>query len=346
MEKHDNRLSVAIIGAGQIAGGFDQNKYNDEVGVYSHAGAYQKSGKFNLKTVVDIDKNKMMNYLKYWKVDCHAKSFEDICSRYHDVISVCTPDKTHHEIINALINNRCCKTIFAEKPLAEDLMKIKEIRDRAHENDIHVVVNFQRNFDKTYNELRGKFNKHPKNILTGNGYYMKGLNHIGTTMIDSLTAIFGYPKQIYAYNRIWNQEINEYTYEFIMYYDHFNITVKSIESKYHKYNYHVFEIDILFSDERIVIDNISRQIVKKEIIKYVYGGVNVLNDEHPKYQKTEYDISISKAVEYIYQITNEHTKHNINTPEHSYNNRLIVDKIIYSFEKNKKINIKEDEWIQ
>jgi len=340
------RLSAAIIGTGRIAGGYDQDKFSGESGVFSHAGAYKKSCKINLKTVYDMDVKKASSFKNYWKAESQAGSLESVCSQFHDVISVCTPDETHYNILMALIDSRCCKTIFVEKPIASTQHEIKKIIETAREASIRIVVNFQRNFDKSHHEVKNKIRKKPEKLLTVNAYYIRGLFHIGTTMIDTLTSICGYPQKVLAYNRIWNQEINEYTYEFIMFYEDFNITVKTVDSNLYKYTYHIFEIDFLFSDERIIINDNSRRIEKKSITNYAYGDVKVLNDKHSFSEKTEYEISMLKAVDYVCRITRGQIEHTVNTPEISYNNKNVTDKIVESFQKNKKIHIKESEWIQ
>ena len=49
-----NSLSVAIIGTGNIAGGYDEKKQGGDIGIYTHAGAYAAHGGFELdrKSVV------------------------------------------------------------------------------------------------------------------------------------------------------------------------------------------------------------------------------------------------------------------------------------------------------
>ena len=346
MAENQNPLSVAIIGTGRIAGGYDQDKYSTERGVYSHAGAYQRNGKFALKTVYDINRDRALEFKRYWNAEKLAVGLSEIRSQYHDIISVCTPDKTHFEIVTTLIENRCCRTIFTEKPLASDLQQIKEIIEAARAANINVVVNLQRNFDRLYETLHEAVSLNPENLLTISAYYMKGLSHSGVTMIDTLTAICGYPRKILAFDRTWNREIEEYSYDFILFYDCFNVIVKSIDSDFHLYTYHIFELDLLLSDKRITINDNSRKVDKRQLTNYAYSGVNILDDSRSVTEMTEYDIAILKGVEYIYQITCGLRTHTINTPEQSYNNRMITDKIITSYESNEKVYMNEDGWLR
>lgn len=345
MNESEKPLITAIVGTGLMAGGYDRNKFAGEEGVYSHAGAYKRNGKFHLKTVCDIDLKKASSFQRDWNADCYVGNIDDICSRFHDVISICTPDKTHFEIIKTLLESRCCRTLFVEKPLAVNLGQAREIMEKARKVRIHLVINFQRNFDNTYSELKNKLLKEPGSILAGNAYYIKGLSHVGITMIDTLASICGYPKEVLAFNRVWNREVDEYTYEFIMFYDWFNLAVKTVDSSLHRYNYHIFEIDLMFSNGRFTINDNSRNIETRGLRGYAYPGVNVLDDKNRESGTTQFALSMLKAVEYIYQITTGQLDHTVNTPEFSCNNALIIDKIVNSFDKKEKVAIRENEWM-
>jgi predicted dehydrogenase len=345
LEKSIKPLSVAIVGTGRIAGEFDQDRHGTEGGVYSHAGAYGRSGKFRIETVYDIDRERARRFKRYWNAGTVAESLEEICSGRHDVISVCTPDETHYDVLRVLIETRCCRALFTEKPLASDLQQSRNIIESARGAGIHVVVNLQRNFDPLYGILQEEISQNPENLLTINGYYMKGLSHCGVTMIDTLTALCGYPEEILAFDRTWNREVGEYSYDFILFYDHFNAVVKSIDSRFHAYTYHIFELDLLFSNKRITINDNSRRLDKRLLTDYAYGGVRVLDDGHPLSERTQYDRAILNGVEYVFQITRGLRAHTINTPEKSYSNRILIDRIIESYESGEKIPVEKEEWL-
>ncbi len=110
-----NVLSVAIVGAGNVAGGYDENKQPGAQGVYSHAAAYQAHGGFRLNAVLDYDPQRATQFAARWDVPQIAESLGTLCGMRHDVISVCTPDDTHVEIARELLKARCCSTLFVEK---------------------------------------------------------------------------------------------------------------------------------------------------------------------------------------------------------------------------------------
>lgn len=338
-------LSVAIIGTGQIAGGYDQAKLaQDGQGIFTHAGAYSKSGKFRLETVCDIDDQLATAFQMRWGFARIVNKVEDICMEFHDVISVCTPDATHYPILKSLIEAKCCKCIFIEKPIAQTLEQIQEIIELAEVNKIVVIVNFQRRFDAVLADIREKFVNNTTTLLAANGYYIKGLDHIGTTMLDTITYMVGYPKAVLAYNRIFNQQVRDDTYEFVMFYTDFNITVKTVDSEKYEYSYHIFELDFLMRDERFCINDNSRQVESRKLADYVYSGVRVLDDHHPVQSVTQYDNSMLSTVSYIYDVVSGSHPHTINTPQNAYNVKLIIEKIKQSYEFQKTIDLKVNEW--
>lgn len=337
----NRKLSVAIIGAGKIAGDYDAFKNPGERGIYTHAGAYKKDGRFILQTVFDKDRKKAEKFKKEWGVKNTASGIKDIILTYHDVVSVCTPDPTHFKIISELIKNRSCRTIFAEKPLAFKKTEIKKIEQLSNKNRVNVVVNFQRRFDPVHAGLKGTLNKDLNRILAVNAYYVKGIGHVGTTMIDTLLFLFGVPEKVYAYNRVYNKEAVEYSYEFIMFYRGFNITIKTADNLKRGYCYHIFEIDVLLTNRRLVINDNSRQLEVKALTNYAYGGVRVLNDKISRKETTKYDISMLNEVNYIYAITKGTMRHTVNLPAASLTNKTIMDKVLYSYNKKRTVKIKE-----
>lgn len=338
-------LTVAVIGTGQIAGGYDEAQLTQgSQGVFTHAGAYSKSGKYSLETVCDIDNQRASVFQLRWGFTNKVNRTEEVCKMFHDVISVCTPDATHYPIIKSLIEAKCCKCIFIEKPIAHTLEQIQEIIELATVNGVAVIVNFQRRFDAVLADIREKIISRAATPLAANGYYIKGLDHIGTTMLDTITYMLGYPKAVLGYNKIFNQQVQDDTYEFVLFYEDFNITVKTVDSGKYEYNYHIFELDLLTRDKRICINDNSRQIEIRKLADYVYSGVQVLDDRHSVKIETQYDISMLNAVSYIYEVVSGRISHTINTPQIAYNTKLIIEKIKLSYSSQKTVEIMVDQW--
>jgi len=339
------QLSVAIIGAGNIAGGFDKKKQPGDAGVYTHAGAFAAHGGFSIKTVVDADSSRAENFRRSWNAEASTGDLRRICAARHDVVSVCTPDETHFEIACSLLQSKCCKTIFIEKPAAMELGHLEELERISESAGIHLVVNFQRRHEAAHAELCGLIASRPGELLSVSGHYMKGLRHIGVTMVDTLTYLCGYPEAVLAFRRSWNQESNDFSYEFILFYPGFSAVVKTTDSERFRYNYHIFESDFLFTDRRITLVDISQAVRETPVTDYAYSGVKVMNERASLLRETEYKRSMLDVVQYVHDITIGKVPHETNTVRASYNNQLIVNTIIESFERGPmKLNFDPGSW--
>jgi len=338
-------LSVAIIGAGHIAGNYDENTQQGGTGIYTHAGAYTAHNGFVLKTVCDQDAARAEKFRRIWQAGHIATNLEEICGSRHDVISICTPDHAHFDIARSILAAGCCRTIFIEKPLSADVGQIEELIRLGEQRNIHIVTNFQRRNEPAHKEIREHVAANPNNLLSVTGHYMKGLRHIGITMIDTLSYLCGQPDAALAYNRVFNQEIGDYSYEFVLYYPGFTATVKTTDADRFYYNYHIFEIDLLFTDGRLTIVDISQGIREAPVTDYTYSGVKIMNDREAQYRETGYKLSMMNAIEYIYGVTTGEIAHRINTPQASYNNLLILNHIIESFDRgSEKLDFAQKLW--
>ena len=336
---------MAVIGAGNIAGGYDEKKKKSDRGIYTHAGAYKATGKFKLSTIFDLQQDRAESLRSVWGFGKAVTDFVEICSNFHDVVSVCTPDQTHFSIVKSLLEAECCHTIFVEKPLAESLAEIEHLIDLASAKSINLVVNFQRRYETIHQEIRQRINASPGDLLSAGGYYIKGLKHIGVTMVDTITYLCGYPEAVQTFNRVFNGEVNDFTYEFVLFFPEFSIVVKTVDSARHVYNYHLFEIDMLFTDQRLTIVDNSQGLRETNVGDYAYSGIRVLKDRDTTYRETSYKLSMLAAAEYLYDITYNQSPHTINIGQNSYDDFLIIEKIIESYNLNQtKLYLEPTSW--
>ncbi len=338
-------FSVGIIGAGNIAGGYDENKLDNKPGIYTHAGAYNIHDGFKIITIYDLDRDRADKFKSHWGVENAVIDIKSILEKYHDVLSICTPDNTHLEIISNILKANCCKTIFVEKPLITDIEQYKDITKLAKTKGINIVVNFQRRYEKTHKEIQQLIQNNPEKVLSVSGKYMKGLHHIGVTLIDTFMFFFGFPSAVQAYNRVWNEEAKDYSYEFIIFYPNFTASVQTIDSEKYQYNYHLFEIDMLFTDKRKTLVDISQAVREADVGEYAYSGVKVMKDREANISDTGYNSSMYDAICYLHDITSLNVEHTINTPISSYNNLLVIDAVIKSYsDEGIKINFESNKW--
>lgn len=323
---------MAILGAGRIAGGYDSQRLAGDRGVYTHAGAYAGDGRFRLATVCDTAPDRAAAFGNEWGADAWTTEPEEVYSGFHDVVSVCTPDASHFSVIRELLVRRACRTILAEKPLALTDGETEILAALSREQKINLVVNFQRRFDPVHGRVKALVHE-SGGPLAVNCYYIKGLDHIGVTMIDTLSHLLGRPRRVLGYNRVTSQIPGDETCEFVLFFDSFNATVKTVDRGDGAYHYHIFEIDLLLPTCRLILNDNSRTLETRKFGDYAYGGVSVLDDAHPRREQTGYSRAMLGCIDYLYGITAQGQPHTINTAEEYRRTRAVVDAVRLSCER-------------
>ena len=183
------RLRALIIGAGNIAAGYDTPETEE---ILTHAHAFQSVPGFQLLGFVDQDVDKARQAAKKWG----SKAFPSLEAAFArggiDVVSVATPDSTHAALLKEL-NAYSPRLIFCEKPLALSIADAEDIMECYGTSATTVVqVNYLRRFIPEYRRVKaaiaaGQYGK----FLTGSGYYVKGFLHNGSHMVDLLRFWLG-----------------------------------------------------------------------------------------------------------------------------------------------------------
>src|SRR6267143_5411046 len=136
---------AALIGCGKIGSEFDDNPRVN--GVYSHAGAYTACSATELFAVCDTDPNRLSRSAEKWNV---AGTFRDarqmLAETRPDIVSICTPDSTHYELLRAALSTPGVRAVFAEKPLAAELDQANEIVEEAGRRSVLLAVNYTRRY--------------------------------------------------------------------------------------------------------------------------------------------------------------------------------------------------------
>ena len=128
MNKNNNKLKknscldVLIIGCGNIAGALEIKKPSKNRPPITHAGAFLKDSRFNIKACVDPNVKQRKRFMNFWDINTGYDGIGQINLKNHafDVISVCSPNHLHFEHLNFALKLRP-KAVFAEKPLTEKL---------------------------------------------------------------------------------------------------------------------------------------------------------------------------------------------------------------------------------
>ena len=265
------KYKTVIIGAGRIASGFDEPGGQN---ILTHAGAYRNNPRTELLGFYDINPKISEEAARKWG----CKSFstlEEIKQAQPDIISICTPDRTHYQYLMLAADIKP-KIVVCEKPITTSSEETKEVMAKYEKLGIPVLVNYTRRFNKIFQKLKkeieqGKYGK----ILSGSGVYTKGILHNGSHMIDFCSYLMGDIIETKAIKKIKNYDNRDdaNVSGFIKFSkcDQFYIIGNNSEK------YFILEIDLLFEKARIkLLDEGYFLSVSKVIKDPVFKGYKCL----------------------------------------------------------------------
>jgi len=185
-------LRVLIIGCGNIAGGFDQNRRPEDFPL-THAGAYTHDGRFDVVACVEPDDNRRRDFMETWRVPAGFCSINDLAdsAEQFDVISIASPTVNHAHDLRAALQLKP-KLVFCEKPLTTSLNETEKLVDEYGKADVLLAVNYSRRWDPDVLKLHVEISKKQRGELRSVvGIYNKGLLNNGSHLLDLLHFFFG-----------------------------------------------------------------------------------------------------------------------------------------------------------
>jgi predicted dehydrogenase len=107
------------------------------------------------------------------------------------IISVASPDQTHHLLTRQCLEHPSVQAVLVEKPLAATALEATELEALAQQFGKIIIVNYSRRFCPIYQQLRrriraGEFG----NLRLARGLYTKGMRHNGSHALDILRCFF------------------------------------------------------------------------------------------------------------------------------------------------------------
>ncbi len=247
-------IKTAIIGCGDIAGGYDEVKQSD--GVFTHAGAYREFPDIQIVAAFDTKKERLKSFCQYWKVEKPCATLEELLNGSYDIVSVCTPDMTHAEVMDAILKRNCTKYIWAEKPFTVSFDSAQQIIDKAKEKKVGLWLNNQRRWEPCHLKIKSLIEENAiGNIIHVNGYYVKGITHIGCTVVDTLRLLCGEVEWVMAYPPFEQGSYGQdKSLRGVLGFGN-GITANIVGCDRDAYTYSIFEIDIIGTEGRIKIED-------------------------------------------------------------------------------------------
>ncbi len=196
---------AAVIGCGLIGSEFGADRPAGEgFGIYTHAGAYRACQRTELAAVCDADAQRVRRAGQRWRVEaCYTDPRRLLSEARPQLVSICTPDATHYELVRLALTAEGVRAVLAEKPLATSIEEAEELVRIAAERGVLLAVNYSRRFAPRYVRLREQ--------LAGDAFgpvrlvrslYGKGTLHNGSHAFDLLRYLIGEPAAITATDRL------------------------------------------------------------------------------------------------------------------------------------------------
>jgi len=250
-------FTVSILGAGQIAAGYD-NPASKVILTHAHAICQNKN--FKLLGFYDTKFIQAKKAAEKWDTKAFAEP------KPADVIVICTPDTCHLQSIKQALSLKP-KLIILEKPIARTLKDAKKII--ALTKNIPVQVNFSRRFIPEFQTLAKDIPNYG-NFLTGSGYYGKGFIHNGSHMLDLLSFLGIKANSIKTLNKFSDFYRDDPTKTVKI----GNFYMQGIDCNIHS----IFELDLFFERKMVRITESGAKINDKNTqinfaLKYLYKNI-------------------------------------------------------------------------
>jgi predicted dehydrogenase len=264
-------FNVLIAGAGSIGAFHDDPSSRHSL---THAHAYARHPAFNLVGFTDLDGTRALEATRIWG----GRTFDTVEAAFEreriDVVSVCTPDDTHHDVLMRL-SRLPVRLIFAEKPLANSPAEADEIVAALSLSRIPVCVNFKRRFIPEYGRLRAEIQGGAcGEFLAGVGYYGKGARHSGSHMIDILRFFLG-EVQAARVTHVVDDGVRDdpSAGAVLSLAGGGTVLLQPVDCR----QFTMFELDLLFARRRIRLTDLGARIEESEVIDDdVFKGYRVI----------------------------------------------------------------------
>lgn len=195
---------AAILGCGRIGCGFSDDPGASAFGVTTHAEAYTACPRTHLVAVADVDPERARRCAERWGVPA---SYDDpirlLREQRPEVVSVCTPDPTHFQLVRDALLTDGVRAVLAEKPLATTTGEARQLIDLAERRRSVLAVNYTRRYSPVHARVRDLVRDGVLgDVELVRGLYTKGTAHNGTHWFDLVRFLVGDVAVVRATDRL------------------------------------------------------------------------------------------------------------------------------------------------
>jgi predicted dehydrogenase len=143
-EGANHRTRAAIIGLGQVGSLFDAEPGRSMI--WTHAGAYAHLAEdFQIVAAAEPGDHNRSAFAKRMPNVPIVDTPKQIVEQFDpEVVSICTPAETHHDVFMEIIQGKSLKVIWCEKPLAAKTEDAQRMVDEAEKAGVKVTVSHVR----------------------------------------------------------------------------------------------------------------------------------------------------------------------------------------------------------
>ena len=288
-------LRAAIIGCGQIAGGYDAEAPAEMI--RTHVRAYQQNAEVELTSVMDASRARAESFARHWQVPTAYDSLAKLLRvEKPDLVSICTPDAQH---VNDLLDCLACssvKAVWCEKPLALDVAAAEKLVGQAREKNIGLAVNYQRQWEPAHRRLAEEIGTGLwGRVLGGEAVYAKGLFHNGSHLIALLRSLLGEPREMKVHRAFADYSPDDPTVDATLMFGDAPVHIVGLPIP----PYAVFELNLFCEAGVVRIIDSGNAIVRQ---RFSLVQAQLLE---PEIQKTELDRVLGRVLENIVQSLRE-----------------------------------------
>lgn len=310
----NSRMKVLIIGAGNIAQGFDDI---DNHLIRTHIKGYRNFAEyFYVDTFFDINEAKCESAAMKWSVPNWLCDFSELKMNYYDVISICTPDDTHGYYLKKAIQMRP-KVIFLEKPFGLLYKEANDLFNLCEKSDILLLVNYSRLYLPEFKVIKQKINKSEfGKILSISLKYHKGFYHNASHLLNLLIYLIDPNFECAVITGV----INDYTkvdpsysaYVNLSKYDQkFSLIIEAFDSSI----INMFELDIIAENGRITYSESKGALINEYKKINYFDGMELKEFIHTCEYRIDYSQAMINAIKSIKDYCNENKINSLSQKE-------------------------------
>jgi predicted dehydrogenase len=238
------RITAAVVGAGAIGALLDDPGVKEPL---THAGGYVVAG-YALAALVDTEPRMREEALR-WGCEIFADFDTMMHAMKPDVISFAVPASARPALMRRALAYKP-RALVAEKPLAESVAEGEDIVAACRDAGVPLIVNYTRRFVPFWQRLRNS------SAMSATIRYAKGLRHNGTHAVDLCHMLFGESVQATPLAKKCDYWRDDPTISAHLIFERCpEVFLQGLDERC----FSLFEVDIIASNWRIVVDSDGRR---------------------------------------------------------------------------------------